>query len=473
MTAQDLKFRLTWCQENGIDLLTTAKMAVLIDGDVIWPIKGENIELEIQADDLLSHLTEFWKPLLLRQTYPLGLRPPKPSLLRADAERFWEGQSDTVAERYDECILAFEEAHDLSHCFAGQFGLPSLWLLREGDIVIIDTGTFVFRVDFTTVRRALDEVGKEITARLSGARSGKWDALLDAWNRRNDGDPASLLAWSASLDRALAREFVDEGLLFAPRTVDDASNDNDELRLAARMASALPSEDIRNILRLVREFRKGASEKLDQLSNAVASHIAHSFSNQRPHVQGEAAATFVRDWFHLDAKSVVDVFELVKRLDVDVYDRAVDPDALWALAVWGNRHGPAVLLNEKALRGFKGNLPGNRAARVNLAHELCHLLLDRGHALGAVDVLNSRMPGDVERRAKAFAGEFLLPSRSAGETWVEARRPRSTDEVKKVVQSLAKQYKVTFSVAAWKLEHGVHELDEDISVLLNAVAPNR
>src|ERR1019366_3575730 len=63
-------------------------------------------------------------------------------------------------------------------------------------------------------------------------------------------------------------------------------------------------------------------------------------------------------------------------------------------------------------------------ARVTLAHELCHLLLDGRHALSAIEVLKARMPAGVEQRAKSFAGEFLLPSHVAAEHWLVADRPQ-------------------------------------------------
>jgi len=110
---------------------------------------------------------------------------------------------------------------------------------------------------------------------------------------------------------------------------------------------------------------------------------------------------------------------------------------------------------------------------VTLAHELCHLLLDRGHALTAVEVLHSRMPPDIESRAKAFAGELLLPGRIAADLWVRTGSPRSTNGLSGLIGLLRRRYGVTRSVAAWKLEHGLHARDIDLRILLDAVVPNR
>jgi Zn-dependent peptidase ImmA (M78 family) len=83
-------------------------------------------------------------------------------------------------------------------------------------------------------------------------------------------------------------------------------------------------------------------------------------------------------------------------------------------------------------------------------------LVDRDHPLGAVEVLRSRMPGNVESRARAFAGEFLLPTSAAANTWDRAGSPLSRDPLVSVLQLLADFYGVSFSVAAWKLEHGAN-----------------
>jgi Zn-dependent peptidase ImmA (M78 family) len=133
-----------------------------------------------------------------------------------------------------------------------------------------------------------------------------------------------------------------------------------------------------------------------------------------------------------------------------------------------------VLLNEQAMKSPPGvDFSDNWLARVTLAHELCHLLLDQEHTLTAVEVLHSRMPLNIERRAKAFAGEFLLPGTVAAEQWKKEKSPRSLTELDEFLSNLSRDFGVTRSVAAWKLEHGLHKEDVDLRILLDAVAPNR
>jgi len=187
------EFRLAWPAEERRQ--TTAELNVLIDEEVVWPVPGEeNIRLEIQIDDLLSYLTEFWKPLLLRQVYPIPVKPERPSLLRFEAARRWANQPPEVVEREEEHVAAFEEAHDVSRCFAGLFELPSLWLLRSGLQMQCETAGHTWLVPFDAAREALALVGDTIAERLAGTGEQGWQDLDAAWDRRELGRPNGLSA---------------------------------------------------------------------------------------------------------------------------------------------------------------------------------------------------------------------------------------------------------------------------------------
>ena len=456
--------------------ITTCMATVEIDGETVWPVRGEpDVALEAQIDDLLGYLTEFWKPLMLRQVYPINVSPLRPSGLRLEAARRWAELLPPIVVKEEEAVDAFEEAHDLSRAFAGIFGLPSFWILRSGEEMIVETAGLLRRLPIGEARRSLAATGDDICKRLASVPGGRWGTAIEAWRRRGEGDPASLLAWSAGLDQALARSFIEEGTLAAPRDFDDAANDNDELRIAARMAGALPPTQIREIVGLARQFGKLEAEKLRKLASECSRHIEQHFADSKPFVQGEVSAGFVREWLGIAKEERVDVFALVMSLGVAVRTARAEPPTLDGLAIWGKLHGPGAFLNEASNRILPrpGDVTKSAGARVTLAHELCHLLLDGDHALSAVEVLKARMPVGVEQRAKSFAGEFLLPTISAAAAWVEAGRPFGQSEIKQVVIDLTERFGVTRSVAAWKLEHGAALQDIELSAVLDAVAPYR
>lgn len=475
MNSGGLKFDLNWGPKvKRGDPSTTACLTVFIDGEAVWPLDGTpEVGLDIQVDDLLAYLSEFWKPLVLRQTYPIAVIPDRPSHLRAVAESRWESQPSELVEREDESVCNFEDAHNLARCFAGMFDLPPLWLLRTNDRLIVDTQSKLRTVLFQQAYAEFSRIGDEISAHLSH-KSERWVKLVQGWNARDVGSPKILLAWSTNLDKEIAWQFAAEGILSAPANVAEAANDDDELRIAARMASALPTDQIRKILNLVRSFEHHKAPKLDELGTSVSNHVNENFAHSRAHEQGEAAASFVRQHLAFSSNTYVNIFDVVEALGTGLYEEDVEPDTLDALAVWGGKFGPAVLLNSNSRRATKGvNVREDLAARVTLAHELCHLLLDRGHALGAVDVLNSKMPRAVESRAKSFAGELLLPSNVAAEVWVAAQSPESLEGLSATIKTLQESYGVSKSVATWKLDHGLQQRNIDLTVLLDTIAPYR
>lgn len=469
--AASIEFRID--PSEGPDRLTTCAFSILIDGEPVWPVLSDAAaSLEIQGDDLLSYLTEFWKPLMLRQVYPAPFNPGRPSRLRADAAQRWAENPPETAEREDEAVTAFEEAQDLSRAFGGLFDLPAFWLLRSGDGFLCETQDKMWQLPFDAAASALIGAGDALAERLS-AGGDKWDGLLAAWKARGEADVMSLLAWSTGLDAATSQALVEGGLLEPPATFAEAVNDNDELRIAARLAGALPEDLLTGILTLARSFEWRAADALGHLAQDCQGHIAERFSAHPPYVQGEAAARRARDWLGAGMHEPVDVFALVRKLGAEIRSEAVEPEGFDGLAIWGNRFGPGMFLNlasERVTADSAEALAGDPAGRVTAAHELCHLLLDGSHAVSAVDVLMSRMPVSIEQRAKSFAGEFLLPSRTAAQYWEEAGSPRDRNGLRAVLARLENEFGVPRAVASWKLDHGLQFRGVDLSLQLDTLS---
>jgi hypothetical protein len=468
--AQAIEFQIAASTEP--ERLATCAFSVQLDGEPIWPVLGEIATLEIQADDLLAHLVEFWKPLLLRQIYPSPFNPARPSLLRGIASERWAENPPETADREDEAVTAFEEAHDLARAFGGLFDLPSFWLLRSGNRFVCETQGRLWHLPCGVVAACLGSAGDAIADMLSVAGE-KWADLIAAWKARDEGDGISLLAWSASLDLETSKALVDQGLLEPPATIADAVNDNDELRIAARLAGALPTELLTNILALARTFEWHEANPLATLANDCRDYIEERFGSRPPYVQGEATARKAREWLGASMNDHIDVFDVVRELGAELCAEAVEPDVLDGLAIWGDRFGPGMFLNlasERVAASDAQSLEADPAARVTAAHELCHLLLDGAHAVSAVDVLMSRMPVGVEQRAKSFAGEFLLPSRTAARYWQEMGGPQDRERLDDVLVRLAGDFGVPRAVASWKLDHGLQFRGIDLSVQLDSLA---
>ncbi|MFA5122527.1 MAG: ImmA/IrrE family metallo-endopeptidase [Zavarzinia sp.] len=424
---------------------------------VIWPnVNAPDQTIEIQLDDLFSFLVEFWKPLLLRQTYPAGLTPERPSLLAADAAKRWANVPQDQADEEGSELDAFEEAHNLALAFGGMFDLPPLWLVRQGEQMLCDTNRNFIHLPFGKVHTELTRVGDEIAQHLRRTDEAKWSRIIEAWGCRDRASGVKLVSWSASLEDEVATKLIDQGLIDPPATFAEAVNDDDELLIAARVAGALPYEQIVQILDIARDFRHHRADGLDALSAKVSAYL-RTFEVVEPHAQGETVAIFAREQLAIGSGERVDIFGLATKLGIDVRVDAIGPKTFDGLAIAGNRYGPGAFINRNGQRiREKGgsDLNNDAGARINLAHELCHLLIDRNHPLSAIEILRNRMPGNIESRARAFAGEFLLPSATAGKIWDEAGSPTDRYSLEAVLQRLADYFGVSFSVAAWKVEHG-------------------
>jgi hypothetical protein len=454
----------------------TFSFSISIYGKVRWPLANDDAPpVQVQLDDLFSYLVEFWRPLLLRQTYPLGLTPLRPSLIsRAACER-WESQPQELLDEEAEILSAFEDAHDLSRAFGGMFDLPHFWMLREGDRMICDTGRESWRLPFYAVAAGLAAAGDQIADYLMAVAPKKWDRVVEAWKLRDEIDDVDLVAWSASVEPEVAEELIVRGAIKAPASFSDATNDNDPLLIAARMAGELPTDQIVRIVDIAKSFGGHEAQELDGLS-ALCLDVLRGMSPTMPsHSQGETVARELRSYLKIAPHDSINIFDFVTKIGIEIRSGAVEPESFDGLAIAGGRFGPGAFLNTASRRLGKepGDLATKGGARVTLAHELCHLLLDREHPLSAVEVLRSRMPRGVEARARAFAGEFLLPTSAATYSWHVEGAPFDTDRLKAVLQMLVSDFGVTFSVAAWKVEHGAGQDRQRLRAALDTIAPYR
>jgi len=454
----------------------TFAFSILIHGKVRWPLANDDAApIEVQLDDLFSYLVEFWRPLLLRQTYPFGLTPTLPSLISRAASERWENQPQELVEEEAEILSAFEDAHDLPRAFGGMFDLPHFWMLREGDCMICDTGREAWRLPFYAVASELAAAGDQIADHLMRVAPQKWDHVVDAWKRRDEIGDIELVAWSAGVGPDVAKELIGLGAIKAPASFGEAANDKDPLLIAARMAGELPTDQIVRILDIAKSFDGHEAHRLDDLSAFCRGLLGGLPRTIPAHGQGEAVARALRSYLEFAPRDPIDIFAFARSIGIEIRADAVEPQSFDGLAIAGGHYGPGAFINTASRRLGKerGDIVANGRARVTLAHELCHLLLDGEHPLSAVEVLRSRMPAGVEARARAFAGEFLLPTSAASDCWQLAGLPFDATRLQAVLQELVDSFGVTFSVAAWKVEHGAGQDRHRLRAALDTIAPYR
>ena len=122
--------------------------------------------------------------------------------------------------------------------------------------------------------------------------------------------------------------------------------------------------------------------------------------DEKPFIQGYVLADWLRAKLSL-VQGKVQPQHLLKQLCVDIQEVNLE-DSIQAIACWREHMQPVILLNIKGTH--HKTIAGQNAS---LAHELCHLLVDRHHALPAIEVLGGRLPKSIEQRANAFAADRI------------------------------------------------------------------
>jgi len=390
--------------------------------------------------ELLEHLTGAWPWLMYEEMYPFGLTAQHPGCMwdRAYA-RLTEGQA-TIPDPEHDALVRFQNRHDLA-AGVDDAGLPSLLVLREGlnCWVACPDLNLVAQQRFAEVRDTLSALGDALWEALAG--SSKGDALVDAWRRRGAAAQERAIALRTGLDASELSQL--QGEVSATEFWELPSGgevDDSELQAAARMtARVVDRAVVAQLIESVREIPSASTDALDAMGKRLLEALGNDFPMREPHVQGHDLATAFRAELGLASDAPFpDLEDWLEGQGVILRDIHLDADgALDALACWGPKHGPAVLLN--VAPDSRASAGGSR--RATLAHELAHLLVDRDGSLPMAEALGGNAPLTPERRANAFAAELLLPRTAA----VAVLRNANLDEA---VRTLTRQYVVSLQLAA-------------------------
>lgn len=442
-----LQIEIRWSERRSnrsAEKATYGKVALWIRENLIWGATekhGEETLVEWSWVELLEFLSNAWPYLAYESGYPLGLRTIWPARLRDEAEARWQTVPEDIVTEEEEELFAFEETHDLARGVHGLFA-PSVWLVREGGLMTIGSRR-------TTIRRPLDETlgtlesfGEAIRARIANLDDERSKAAVRGWDERLSLGPWSLAEiathWpedelrSAAGTDDLWQAFEIEGGRFYV---------TEPLEIAGLTRGFLGVEQLKVIFSLLKSIGRIDTLELNSLSTEAGSLLDDD--NSKSYNQGYRLA----NWFRakpgvakLDGR--VEVDELITKFGVHVGEVDLSNNLLDAVACWGPRHGPAVWVNRNEKHG---KVEGAR--RSTMAHELCHLLVDRVGALPLADVINGNAPKWVEQRADAFAAELLLPRRLA------TSELSLDSDIEAHVGRLTWQYGVSRELTAWQIRN--------------------
>ncbi|MBF0333319.1 MAG: ImmA/IrrE family metallo-endopeptidase [Alphaproteobacteria bacterium] len=399
--------------------------------------------------DLLAFLAENWVFLKMEQTYPAGLKPRMPHLLRHAAVERWELEkrsgliTDNRIEAEEEDVFGFECRHDLACALEGKWA-PSAFMLREGNHMLISGDGFLGREKYSSVMTMLKELGDEIAGRLRQIDNVVARLRVAEWDQR-ERRPFSLEL--ASLVTGAPINFLDE--ISGDRGAGISLNDNNpEIRdtvfmAAARMAygASLSSRSAAAILSIVAKSPKSVSGDLrvlwqdaqDQM-NALPVGLSAA---EEGHLLAEWARNRILPQHREEAPPNLDA--LVDGWMVPVCGLGLSHDGVDAMLCWGDGHGPVVIINSTSARNRKSS--GHRAA---LAHEICHLLFDLENSLPFAEVISGESDDWTEKRARAFAAELLFPRKLC-------ERYFKDTTLASFIGEMTLKFDISSEIAAWQL----------------------
>jgi Zn-dependent peptidase ImmA (M78 family) len=343
----------------------------------------------------------------MEEKYPISITPLHPGKMRREAEKRWESMGEQQYLEEDDRLFRFEARHDLAMGLKGIF-LPSLFVLRQGEKAwVCSEGLQVF-AGFKEVKDTLTALGNCLASFIESAQDPRAQRAVQRWKNREQR--AKDHFWE--LRTGMADEMrlkLEQGR--SPQDFWEAGPESvyfdNELLAAARLSAGVVSVDQqRSILERIREIPFRHVQGMDAVADKIANELNE---NMRPYEQGYAVARALRQILELDPESPADPEQILSGWGVAVREITLDYCPLDAVAAWGPDHGPVVILNI----GEGGRAAHEHGRRSTLAHELCHLLVDRRGALPFSEALGGHTPLYVEQRARAFAAEFLLPAETA------------------------------------------------------------
>ncbi|MBF0182289.1 MAG: ImmA/IrrE family metallo-endopeptidase [Magnetococcales bacterium] len=423
------------------------RLTLSVHGRRIWcDDRGEEVTgIAEYWDSLVDHLARNWIYIGIEDSYPMHFNPESPlGFLEKAMEKLREKELSKKAFVEEEIkIFAFSDRHNLAAGMPDLF-LPPLFILREGNDMRVVTESDDVRLPFEDVRKKLEALGSAIAAAVH-PKSERGKMILDAWNQRNRPLPVSeALAMLIGGPSSLIEEIAANDDLSKVFDYTDITTPS-PMVLAARMTQhCLEPHEIRAIMDRMARVSLGRVTPAFTEFCGKAQQELQKLAGERHYQQGYELAKWLRSTLNVPTDQTVDPRQWLQDWGIKVEFSKELPDEIDAVARW-DKSQACVVVNHR------GDKPAEkRRERASLAHEIAHLLADTNHALPAVEILGGRMPVMVEKRAKAFAAELLLPR-----TQVEQLLPKilSSDAVTSAMNDLTERFNVSRTLTGHQMEN--------------------
>lgn len=394
-------------------------LLLMLRGRVVWGDEEDGLRVDGVA--LLRHLAATWAPIMLEQCYPDGGSYSYPS---AFVRR--------VSANSNADITRFLRTHDLAS-WEPHPSRPPFYVLRQGNLAHLECGNEFVEWPIADVLHTLEALANAIARGLGDTFQ---DAIRE-WDRRECLPRADANMLALSLNRELVCDLLQQQII-GGEDVPALARDTDVVRVAARtIGPRVRVGDLSGIKDAIMSVPSRPTANLDAMSVSASAELRR-FEGKKPHEQGYVLAAWLRRNLPDDISNPhFDIERLLTDWGVNVQTVHL-PSPVEAICFWGNTQGPGILLAQRTRTN-------DGMTRATLAHEACHLLVDRGRHLTVADVQGGRMPKAPEQRANAFAAELLLPREAAAETY------RRLEGLEVTFNRLMQQYRVSKTLAARQL----------------------
>ncbi len=417
--------------------LAWADLYLWVDGLVVWNARWTWL-------DLVEWLARAWPFIFYEENYPFGLVVDAPEKL---TQKGVMGRvKDLSPIEVEDEIFAYQHRHDMAAGLKGIY-LPSVWILPEGSLVRISarrpTGKRMESIDrwldASWLDSALNDFADFVFEHTGEDTTGRASLARERWENRRPS-PETILRLRSGLTLDQLEEWLPH--IDPQRLLRDPVHGTDsEFTAAARLTTSLTETTRRQVIQAIGQVGKCTTDELDELANQ-ARQVLSAVTNQRPYQQGQRVARWLRTRLKIP-EDPIDPARLLTEWGVLLQDLPPLEHSLDAVACWGSHHGPAVLINPQGKHSRSAT--GRNAT---LAHEIAHLLLDRGYRLPAAEVFGGTTPLDLEQRARAFAAELLIPQTRAARALAEA------DDFTVASDRLREDYGVSNELLGWQIWNG-------------------
>jgi Zn-dependent peptidase ImmA (M78 family) len=444
--------RFDWSEPLGVPTgaaVTSGSLTISLTTEDIW---GSS-EFEWAWIELLEWLTANWLALTVDDGLPFEANPDTSDHLNDIALASVGDSSGSLAEERAFALWQFRETHDFARALPGTKVAP-LVFWREGFVGHVLTNDRHWLVsEWSGLQSFLSTIGNAIAERVAISQDERSTAAIAAWAARESAADAEIAEQATGISSAVLPIVLEH---WRGRGVSEDLSESvarSEILAAARMTADLPDETIAAVLAEIASASRGLFSAIDKLS-AEALPADDELDPFKPHEQGHWVAQRAREALGLDSTDVFDTDKWLSSLGVECREVSLGVAGIDAIAAWGADHGPVVIINRDG-RHSRSAVGRN----ASIAHEIGHLLFDRLKGLPAAEVLGGMGNPFIERRARAFAAELLLPNSIARAAF---DAPHSRDEVLRAVRSLSRRYRVSNEIVAWQARNSDRPLDESV-----------